>query len=1165
MSPPDHLKNRRLIIQRLREEIVGPQPLGDPVDLSQPPRFERFFDAWKPARQADTGEEILTRDRPTKRYGSGVLFPPGTEGEDGGDGTAQQDDVLDEDDNNFPPHADASKDDPSSRSHTGIEKMRERARRSTLDDPQHDLDLSGANQFRPSVMAVSFMCEIRAGASLRIRVRGGRYERVKVKAGDREAVWWARHPVSLDAVAREEQLLGGGPFQARTTGSSGTGRLVLRVEGRSRPQDDGQTLLTVCLRNLSTPTAAIDQSCLFQAGFEAWVESEDEVLPILPYPSGRKATDEEELSLELLYRNSRAFAVGHGCSADWICSKGDQRASRVFAVSLPVVEVPNVTPNAEAADGSQLSVSMAALAGLDPEDDGFESLETVVDLYESWIQDRTKDARSLDDSFVDVASRNLDRCRKAALRMRDGLSLLRSDAAVLKAFRLANKAVLMQQIRTRRTPRRIGLERKSQTYTFSEPYQQPEPISIGPGQGEWRPFQIGFQLMALASTASGADRDRELVELLWFPTGGGKTEAYLGLAAFSMFLRRLRDPDDDGVQVLMRYTLRLLTAQQFQRASRLICAMEHIRRTREDLGTTAFTIGIWLGTSTTPNKRRIALEELRKILRNKRGARDWLLVRQCPWCGAEMGVIPRSPKWPASAARAVGYRQSGTGVEIHCPDRSCSFRDNLPIHLVDEDLYDHRPSLIIGTVDKFALLAWEPEARALFGLDPSGQRIAPPPGLILQDELHLVSGSLGSMVGLYEPLVEELCTDRSEPDNVKPKIVCSTATIRRFSEQVLGLYGRARSEVFPPPALDAGDSFFSRHARKEDGTTQPGRIYAGVHAPGLGSVPTAQVRTFSALLQAPVPFPHKDRDPWWSLLTFYNSLRELGTALSLLQSDIPDYLSTIGDREGLDGRERRWLMEVHELTGRLRDHEIPQAIELLERSPGKHRYPVDVCLASSIIEVGIDIDRLSLMAVVGQPKTTSQYIQVTGRVGRRWWERPALVVTIYSPSKPRDRSHYEQFRSYHERLYSQVEPTSVTPMAVPALDRALHAVMVGFVRQSTAVDSTPYPAPLKELAHLREVLLERAHTLAEVEGESAVRNLEELFDQRKREWVGRKRTIWGDRRRGEDAPLICEAGHFVPPGWQGLSWPTLLSMRNVDAECRAVISQLYLMEDDEDE
>ena len=843
MNSSDHLENRRLIIQKLREEIIGPQPLGDAVDLSQPPRFERFFDAWRPARQADTGEEILTRDRPTKRYGSGVLFPPRTEGEDGGDGTAPRDDALPEDDHELPPNIAVSEDDPAASPDTQVEKMRQRASRSTLDDPQHDLDLSGANQFRPSVMAVSFLCEIRGNASLRVRVRGGRYERVKIKAGDGEVVWWARHAVSLDAVLREEELLNGGPFLARTTSSSSTGQLVLRVEGRSRPHDGRKMLLTVCLRNLSTTAAAIDESCLFQAEFEVWVESEGKALRILPYPSSREAADEEESNLELLYRNSRIFAVGHGCSADWTCLEGEPGASRILAVSLPVVEVPNVTPEIKAADGSQVSVSMYALAGMDPKDNGFESLETVIDLYERWIEERATDTLSLDASFVTAASTNLDRCRRAARRMRAGLSLLHSDATVLTAFRLANKAILIQQIRSRRAPRTIEFDRRSQQYTFSEPYLDPEPIRIGRNQGLWRPFQIAFQLMALASTAFGGDPDRELVELLWFPTGGGKTEAYLGLAAFSMFLRRLRDPSDDGVQVLMRYTLRLLTAQQFQRASRLVCAMEHIRRSREDLGTAAFAIGIWVGTSITPNRRRIALQELRKILR-KKTAKDWLLVRQCPWCGAEMGWIRRR-NWPASAGRAVGYRQSGTGVEIHCPDRFCSFRDSLPIQVVDEDLYDRRPSLIIGTVDKFALLAWEPEARALFGLDLDGRRTCSPPGLILQDELHLVSGSLGSMVGLYEPLIEELSTDRRKSDRVKPKIVCSTATIRRFSEQVVGLYGRARSDIFPPPALDAGDSFFSRYARKEDGTMLPGRIYVGVHAPGLGSVPTAQVRTFS--------------------------------------------------------------------------------------------------------------------------------------------------------------------------------------------------------------------------------------------------------------------------------------------------------------------------------
>ncbi len=266
---------------------------------------------------------------------------------------------------------------------------------------------------------------------------------------------------------------------------------------------------------------------------------------------------------------------------------------------------------------------------------------------------------------------------------------------------------------------------------------------------------------------------------------------------------------------------------------------------------------------------------------------------------------------------------------------------------------------------------------------------------------------------------------------------------------------------------------FARYAVNENGKLAHGRIYVGVHAPGLGSIQTAQIRSFTALLQAPLALPVDQRDPWWTLLLFFNSLRELGTTLSLLQSDIPDYFHVLMRRAGLDYSQLRKFWNILELTGRLRSEEVPEAISKLEvkyEKEGQSKYPVDVCLASNIIEVGIDIDRLSLMTVVGQPKGTSQYIQVTGRVGRRWWERPGLVVTIYGASKPRDRSHFEKFRSYHERLYAQVEPTSVTPFSPPVLDRALHAIMVSYVRQlgNRNTIQSPYPYPDNLIEQLRK-------------------------------------------------------------------------------------------------
>jgi hypothetical protein len=507
--------------------------------------------------------------------------------------------------------------------------------------------------------------------------------------------------------------------------------------------------------------------------------------------------------------------------------------------------------------------------------------------------------------------------------------------------------------------------------------------------------------------------------------------------------------------------------------------------------------------------------------------------------------------------RLIGFERKENTVVFKCPDKRCNFQGGLPIYVIDEDIYEKQPAFIIGTVDKFAMLAWRPGARKLFGIAANGERICSPPGLIIQDELHLISGPLGSMVGLYETVIEELCTDRRGGGVIPPKIVCSTATIRRYSEQVKSLYGREDTALFPPPGLNAGDSFFGKYARGKDTALQPGRIYVGVHAPGLGSLQTAQVRTLTSLLQAPVPFSKGERDPWWTLVIFFNSLRELGTSLSLLQSDIPDYLKVLRNRIGFDFSQMRQLYNILELTSRLRSDEVPQAISALELSCGSAGgYPVDVCLSSSIMEVGIDIDRLSLMTVVGQPKTTSQYIQVTGRIGRKWWERPGVVVTIYSASKPRDRSHFEKFRSYHERLYAQVEPTSVTPFSPPALDRALHAVMAVYARQlgNEAVANSPYPFPEDLIGELKNILLQRVKSVAPGE----VKTFEKVFDRRAKEWRSWERLRWQGLVQENDAPLLREAGAYISPELSEISWPTPMSMRSVDAECQAEITLLYL-------
>lgn len=501
---------------------------------------------------------------------------------------------------------------------------------------------------------------------------------------------------------------------------------------------------------------------------------------------------------------------------------------------------------------------------------------------------------------------------------------------------------------------------------------------------------------------------------------------------------------------------------------------------------------------------------------------------------------------------------------LRCVDSQCRYsrRSGLPVHVVDEDIYEVRPSIVIGTVDKFAMMAWRPQARSLFGFDEHGERVVSPPGLIIQDELHLISGPLGSMVGLYEPVIDELCTDRRGEEPIPPKIIASTATIRRYEDQIKGLFGREEVALFPPHGLEEGRSFFAEPARLADGSLEPGRRYIGVMSASLGSMQTVQTRVAAATLQAATKVPDEDRDGYWTNLNFLNSLRELGNTVSLLESDVPDYLTGLVRRDGIDPR---WPNRTMELTSRRRSDEIPKAIEQLQARyvPGQDRQEaIDICLASNIIEVGVDIERLGLMTIVGQPKTTAQYIQVSGRVGRRADVSPGLVITVYGAAKPRDRSHYERFMTYHQQLYAQVEPTSVTPFATPVLRRALHAAAVAYVRQITPDGLPPYPFPSTEYEEAIELLRQRALVVDANE----VPVLESMADKRARQWASWERTIWeanpapwGDPKQG----LMRFAGTLPDLDSRATIWDVPTSMRNVDAECRLAISMAYAHADAE--
>ena len=514
-----------------------------------------------------------------------------------------------------------------------------------------------------------------------------------------------------------------------------------------------------------------------------------------------------------------------------------------------------------------------------------------------------------------------------------------------------------------------------------------------------------------------------------------------------MIYRRYINPSDAGVDIMMRYTLRLLTADQFQRSARLICSLEFIRRKMSGiLGESEYSIGLWVGSTTTPNSNEKAGEKYQKIIQ---GEETEFMVEMCPWCGAQMTVVKFGGR---GSSRYLGY-YFDKQLHVHCPDSHCEFHNNIPIYFVDEQIYKKPPTFLIGTIDKFVQLTWVPEARSLFGIDNKGGRKFSPPNIIIQDEFHLISGPLGSLTGMYEVLIDELTTDRQNGKEISAKIIAATATIKDYKEQVKAIFGRSesQSQLFPPSGYDINDNFFSTvQVDEKTGRRVPGRKYLGVFTTTQGKLQT-QVQTLSALVSKTNDLPYSERDPYWTILSFYNTIKDIGTAITLTELDIPNKLYHDYLHRGYDSETSRRIRsnKVKELTSRLESGQVSKALDDLKIPYKKENNEAfDICLASNIIEVGIDIDRLSLMTIEKKTKTTSQYIQVSGRVGRRTNERPGLVVVVYNPNNSNDKSHFEHFNEYHQKLYGEVEVNSVTPFSAFAIQRGFPAAFIGYMRQN---------------------------------------------------------------------------------------------------------------------
>ena len=1179
---------REELVKAIKEETVGPAENAKYKDDS-------------------TGEEVLLKyvhGSPKSRYGAGMLYPKATEN-------------IGESD---------TEENPSKFETIGNESE-QKGKTATGKPKSEDLDYEEpvglANQFLPSAMGftvrfrknehysiiklnIKSAC-YKKGSGKKMLKRVNKECKIEVqtnKAGDpTESDYWIRSPLDIDGIEidvysifdKEEKK----KKEILAKNENGQDWLSLNIYDRSLQSEDFITLTFVLVNEIeATGSWSDDKFILYQNELNLITDNEN---LIAPYKERTRASDtDEEKELNLLYRKKRIFGIGHGVSVKWESKIEDnsniENVSDIKTSVIPTYEMRQIAPT------THVNLSMYELSDFGNWEIAKVSLKKLAKEYREWINEISAKSNELNASYQQAAFDAIDKCKSTLKRIERGIDYLlnaEEDSNLVKSFRWMNRAMLWQQQRSSE-PQRIWKRVRNkgridddleELQSGGQHFDSLKKFYETTRWGNWRPFQIAFVLINIKSVINPESEEREIVDLIWFPTGGGKTEAYLGLSAFTIFYRRLKGEDDlnhekySGTTILMRYTLRLLTTQQYERAASLICACELIRKDNFELGDEPISIGLWVGGSSTPNDNAKARSQLTELNNNQRfrQAPYNFVVMKCPCCAAQLGKISNVKSRDKNKIKGLFKEDGRNGrVLFKCENEKCEFYDiDLPLHVIDEQIYENAPTLLLGTVDKFAMITWKTEAGKLFGFrEKEGvrKRITPPE-LIIQDELHLISGPLGSMVGMYETMIQTMCNNyeattppfiKNDIDFIPPKIIASSATISRAKEQVKALYGTEKLHIFPSQGLEFGNTWFSE---ERDVTSQnPGRMYAGILASGYPSAQTAIVRSYSSILQKVKEYEQDvdNIDYYWTLLGYFNSIRELGGAMSLVHGDIRERLSQIQNRELINFEKRRSLYDwkIQELTSRISSDKIPDTLKDLERNykvkDGTKSNALDICLATNMVATGVDISRLGLMFVHGQPKTTAEYIQASSRVGRKVPSGPGLIFTLYSPSKPRDKSQYEQFQGYHSRIYSNVEPTSVTPFSVNVRERALHAIIVGLMRHFSPTIEGLLNNPdskTNEFVELKNIvtnlIIERCNKVNPEEFNST----KMLINKRFHKWDNVGYQSYGDAgnysiKFHEDYPLMYSNSAEVKKDVSDKSISTPTSMRGVDTESRIDIINL---------
>ncbi len=1006
------------------------------------------------------------------------------------------------------------------------------------DDP-----LGMASELLPASMGLTFCLEDEGSAE--IAVNAAIYQ--KLEESDEEA--WQRVPLESEKVPvhagiqPDDVLL----FDQRATLSILTRRL-----------NDGNSLVTVSLSNNAEDKHPNPAKTLYQVSLSA--------VPltgrIVKYPaSSYRPPTEEERELRVIYGQQREFAVGHGVSCNWdvddfgVCSRVSTASIPTAHVWRPLFDSLKIGEGEGAKHFDDNGLFQVSFLGSDNLEvtDLVKRLRNFVKFYEQWIVSQA--SIPVEPEFVEDADRIIKRCKKSASRMLDGISILEQDPVALRSFQLANKAMLMSMCHHARA---IGKNRDDGLQgPFELGVAETSEIDYEANKkANWRPFQLAFLLLLIPSLSREEHPDRDLVDVIWFATGGGKTEAYLLASAFELVRRRLVHGEAGaGTGIINRYTYRFLTSDQFQRTAGMICALELLRRKLsnegdQSLGSTEFSIGLFAGGEVSPNRFSTTY--------GSGGAHQWRLqieesrtpradnpfpIESCPCCGTLLVPNKEMRLADGSVDRDYyGFTSTQNSFSINCPDEDCDFHEGLPTYVVDEALFENPPSFLLGTIDKFAMIPWKEEGGRLFGVGKGFEA----PSLIIQDELHLISGPLGTLAGIYEAAFETVMREVSPRG---PKVIAATATIRNAATQCQRIYGR-KGIVFPSPGVNADDSFFSK---MDAGNKDRSRLYVGLMGQGLRST-VAVSWVMSAILQGVKELELDgelsvaELDSYWTLVAYHNSKRELGRISNATRDEIPSRLKVYATTED---SERGTSFEVLELKAHS-DTPIPVARQQLTKRHTNSQNAVDIVPCTNIISVGVDIDRLGLMLINGQPKLTAEYIQASSRVGRG--EIPGIVVTCFSPSKPRDRSHYEAFRGFHEKFYSFVEPTSVTPGSIPAIERALHAALVTVVRHGAGLvrveSASKFDSSSPSVANVIQQLGERLNRAYPGTGDKRVRKrLSDRLEDRVQEWEtwcnGGERVRYVAQKGQQQAALLVR---FEDKKWAGIGWHTLQSMRHVDTE-----------------